>query len=69
MEQSAVDCAKTLVEKFTGFAERYVYFNLQGWLQYFAFDTIALITLSKRFGLLVTGCDDAGMLAAVYFIL
>ncbi|EXJ63764.1 hypothetical protein A1O7_00099 [Cladophialophora yegresii CBS 114405] len=65
MEQNAIDCARILVERFTGFAERHASFNLQAWLQYFAFDTIALITLSKRFGFLDTGEDNAGMLAAL----
>ncbi|KAJ9608403.1 hypothetical protein H2200_007391 [Cladophialophora chaetospira] len=65
MEQNAIDCAKILVGKFTAFAEQRVSFNLQVWLQYFAFDTIALITLSKRFGFLDTGTDNAGMIAAL----
>ncbi|ETI27659.1 hypothetical protein G647_00108 [Cladophialophora carrionii CBS 160.54] len=65
MEQNAIDCARILVDRFTGFAERHVSFNLQVWLQYFAFDTIALITLSKRFGFLDTGEDNGGMIAAL----
>ena len=65
MEQNAVDCAKILVSRFTDFAERHTPINLQVWLQYFAFDTIALITLSKGFGFLDTGADNGGMIAAL----
>ncbi|KAK5230816.1 hypothetical protein LTR47_007371 [Exophiala xenobiotica] len=66
MEPNAVECAQLLVKKFTSFAEKGMPINLQVWLQYFAFDTIALITLSKRFGFLDTGKDNGGMIAALH---
>ncbi|KAK7892722.1 hypothetical protein LTR67_006959 [Exophiala xenobiotica] len=66
MEPNAVECAQLLVKKFADFAEKGMPINLQVWLQYFAFDTIALITLSKRFGFLDTGKDNGGMIAALH---
>ncbi len=45
MEPNAVECAQLLVKKFAEFAEKGMPINLQVWLQYFAFDTIALITV------------------------
>ncbi|KIW16028.1 hypothetical protein PV08_06079 [Exophiala spinifera] len=66
MEPNAVECARLLAEKFTALAESRKPFNLQVWLQYFAFDTIALITLSKRFGFLDTGEDNGGMIDALH---
>ncbi len=46
MEPNAVECAQLLVTKFAEFAEKGMPINLQVWLQYFAFDTIALITVN-----------------------
>ncbi|KAJ9641627.1 hypothetical protein H2204_002689 [Knufia peltigerae] len=66
MEPNAVECAQLLIEKFTSLAESGKPINLQVWLQYFAFDTIALITLSKRFGFLDTGEDNGGMIDALH---
>ncbi|KIX01993.1 uncharacterized protein Z518_07932 [Rhinocladiella mackenziei CBS 650.93] len=66
MEPYAVECAQILVKKFTEFAHSRSPINLQVWLQYYAFDTIALITLSKRFGFLDTGEDNGGMIAALH---
>ena len=45
MEPNAVECARLLTEKLTALAESGKSLNLQVWLQYFAFDTIALITV------------------------
>ncbi|KIV80341.1 hypothetical protein PV11_07847 [Exophiala sideris] len=66
MEPNAAECAQLLAKKFTDFAVKGTPFNLQVWFQYFAFDTIALITLSKRFGFLDTGADNGGMIAALH---
>ncbi|KIW96446.1 uncharacterized protein Z519_03515 [Cladophialophora bantiana CBS 173.52] len=66
MEPNAVACADILVQKLTEFANSHVPINLQVWLQYYAFDTIALITLSKRFGFLDTGKDNGSMIAALH---
>lgn len=49
MEPHAVQCAEILVRKFTDFAVTHASVNLQVWLQYFAFDTIALITVCLSF--------------------
>lgn len=48
MEPNAVECAQLLIEKFTSLAESGKPINLQVWLQYFAFDTIALITVGSH---------------------
>ncbi|KAI1610627.1 cytochrome P450 oxidoreductase [Exophiala viscosa] len=66
MEPNVVDCAALLSQKFNDFAVNGTQFNLQVWFQYFAFDTIASITLSKRFGFLDTGADNGGMIAALH---
>ncbi|KAJ4509695.1 Pisatin demethylase [Exophiala dermatitidis] len=66
MEPQAVKCAQILVQRFTELAESHAPINLQVWLQYYAFDVIALITLNKRFGFLDTGKDNGGMIAALH---
>lgn len=45
MEPHVVDCTKVLVLKLREFATSRRVINLQVWFQYFAFDTIALITV------------------------
>lgn len=45
MEPHAVECAQLLVKRFNEFTETKSPINLQVWLQYYAFDTIALITV------------------------
>lgn len=46
MESCVAECAALLVEKLTEFALSGRPFNLQHWVQYYAFDVIGLITVA-----------------------
>jgi len=46
MEDSVAECTALLVEKLTQFAVSNEPFNLQHWMQYYAFDVIGLITVA-----------------------
>ncbi|KUJ10351.1 cytochrome P450 oxidoreductase [Mollisia scopiformis] len=68
MEPQVHECVGVLREKFSELAtsKSPQSFDLQHWFQCFAFDTIGLITLNKRFGFLDNGKDKWGLLAALH---
>lgn len=41
-------------------------FDLSDWLQYFAFEAISTMTLSRQWGYLEKGCDHNGLLASMW---
>ncbi|PYI31609.1 cytochrome P450 monooxygenase [Aspergillus indologenus CBS 114.80] len=49
----------------TRFAEHQRVFDLGSWLQLFAFESMASMTFSKRYGFLEKGRDDTGLLYAI----
>ncbi|RMJ23700.1 Cytochrome P450 [Aspergillus sp. HF37] len=66
MEPCVVECTGVLVDRLTEFASSGKPFNLQHWMQYYAFDIIGLITVDKRFGFLDSGCDQNDFLASLH---
>lgn len=48
------------------YAEANVSFDLTEWLQYFSFDAMSDITLSRRWGFLEKGCDHNGLLQTMW---
>ncbi|KAF4539441.1 Cytochrome p450 pisatin [Lasiodiplodia theobromae] len=57
MEQAVDHCVDFLVDRLKEFSRSGATFDLQWWLQCFAFDTIGEISVSKRFGFLDAGND------------
>ena len=45
MEPCVAECTEVLVQKFASFAKSGQHFNMQHWLQCYAFDLIGLITV------------------------
>ncbi|KAJ6008900.1 hypothetical protein N7522_003916 [Penicillium canescens] len=65
MESCVADCTNVLIERFTEFAKSRQTFNLQNWIQFYAFDVIGLITLNKRFGFLDSGTDQNSLITSL----
>ncbi|KIX05578.1 uncharacterized protein Z518_06450 [Rhinocladiella mackenziei CBS 650.93] len=63
------ESTRVLISKFKKHAQSAECINLQLWLQYFAFDTISLITLGKSFGFVENGRDEHGFLDAIHIYL
>ncbi|PVI00580.1 cytochrome P450 [Periconia macrospinosa] len=57
MEPCVHECTSLLKDRLTEFATSRTVFNLQYWLQCYAFDVIGLITVAERFGFLDEGKD------------
>lgn len=57
MEPCVHECTLLLKARLTEFAASRTVFNLQYWLQCYAFDVIGLITVAERFGFLDEGKD------------
>ncbi|KAF2646987.1 cytochrome P450, partial [Lophiostoma macrostomum CBS 122681] len=57
MEPCVHECTSLLKARLTEFAMSRTVFNLQYWLQCYAFDVIGLITVAERFGFLDEGKD------------
>lgn len=58
MEPCVHECTSLLKTRLSEFAESATVFNLQYWLQCYAFDVIGLITVAERFGFLDEGKDS-----------
>jgi hypothetical protein len=41
-------------------------FDLGDWLQFFAFEVMGTMTFSRQYGFLEKGCDDNGLLGAIW---
>ena len=48
------------------FAGRQTPFDLGDWLQFFAFEVMGTMTFSRQYGFLEKGCDDNGLLGAIW---
>ena len=48
------------------YVKTYKTFDLENWLQYFAFDVMGTLTFSKRYGFLEQGQDVHGMLETIW---
>ncbi|KAF2176414.1 cytochrome P450 [Zopfia rhizophila CBS 207.26] len=66
MEPCVEQCTALLTERLREFAQSQAMFNLQYWLQCYAFDLIGLITVAKRFGLLDDGTDPHGLFPSLH---
>ncbi|CZR62536.1 related to pisatin demethylase cytochrome P450 [Phialocephala subalpina] len=68
MESQVHECSRILAERFSQRARSQIdqFIDIQHWFQCFAFDTIGLITLNKRFGFLDEGKDKWGLLEALH---
>ncbi|KAL2839393.1 cytochrome P450 [Aspergillus pseudoustus] len=66
MESCVTECTAVLMERLEEFAASGQSFNLQQWMQFYAFDAIGLITVNKRFGFLDSGKDQDGLIAALH---
>jgi cytochrome P450 len=58
MEPCVRECTAIFKDRLTEFAKSRAVFNLQYWLQCYAFDVIGLITVAERFGFLDEGKDN-----------
>ncbi|THW55469.1 cytochrome protein [Aureobasidium pullulans] len=65
-EDSVAECTDAIIDKFKMFAVSSREIDMQSWLQFFAFDMIGLITVSKKFGFIDHGTDVQGILAALH---
>ncbi|KAK7730651.1 hypothetical protein SLS57_001481 [Botryosphaeria dothidea] len=65
MEQSVDVCVEFLKDRFTEMARFGETFDLQWWMQCFAFDTIGEISVSKRFGFLDAGKDPLKIISGL----
>ncbi|KAF2737912.1 cytochrome P450 [Polyplosphaeria fusca] len=61
MEPCVRECTAILEDRLRELAKSQNVFNLQHWLQCYAFDVIGLITVAKRFGFLDEGTDPHGL--------
>ncbi|KAF2196197.1 cytochrome P450 [Delitschia confertaspora ATCC 74209] len=62
MEPCVQKCTAVLTERLREFAQSGAAFNLQEWLQFYAFDLIGLLAVSESFGFLDDGKDPRGIL-------
>ncbi|PSN62543.1 cytochrome P450 [Corynespora cassiicola Philippines] len=61
MESCVEECTRIMIKRMEEFSENRKVFNMQHWLQCYAFDLIGLITVAKRFGFLDAGKDLHGL--------
>ncbi|KAJ5986621.1 hypothetical protein N7451_010986 [Penicillium sp. IBT 35674x] len=66
MEAYVSECTSVLFQRLSELAASAQTFDLQHWMQYYAFDVIGFITLQKRFGFLDAGADQNGLIAALH---
>ncbi|KAH8807907.1 cytochrome P450 [Xylogone sp. PMI_703] len=66
MEEPVVQCIENLEAALDRFATSGVSFNMQHWLQRFAFDCISIITLAKSFGFLTGENDPTNVFHALH---
>ncbi|KAJ5805942.1 uncharacterized protein N7503_003544, partial [Penicillium pulvis] len=66
MEAYVSECTSVLFQRLSELAASAQTFDLQQWMQYYAFDVIGSITLQKRFGFLDAGADQNGLIAALH---
>ncbi|RFU26581.1 hypothetical protein B7463_g9752, partial [Scytalidium lignicola] len=66
MEDPVVHCIENLETVMERFAASGESFNMQHWLQRFAFDCISMITLSKSFGFLIGENDPTNVFHALH---
>ncbi|KAJ5523622.1 hypothetical protein N7513_013166 [Penicillium frequentans] len=66
MEAYVSECTSVLFQRLSELAASAQTFDLQHWMQYYAFDAIGSITLQKRFGFLDVGTDQNGLIAALH---
>ncbi|ORY15885.1 cytochrome P450 [Clohesyomyces aquaticus] len=66
MEPCVEECVGIISERFREFSRSGSEFNLQHWLQCYAFDVIGLITVAKRFGFLDDGSDPHKLFPALH---
>ncbi|KAJ5377210.1 uncharacterized protein N7496_004619 [Penicillium cataractarum] len=69
MESCVTECTALLMERLTRFCVSGEPFNLQRWMQYYAFDVIGLITVNKRFGFLDNATDQNSLIASLHYYL
>ncbi|KAL3485860.1 cytochrome P450 [Aspergillus germanicus] len=66
MEPCVAECTAALIDHLTEFARSGKSFNLQHWMQFYAFDVVGLITVNKRFGFLDSGKDRDSLIASLH---
>ncbi|KAN0119335.1 cytochrome P450 [Hyaloscypha variabilis] len=64
-ESSVNECTSILAQRFSELAASGQTINFGHWLQYYAFDTISLITFGNRFGFLDKGQDENRLFDAI----
>ncbi|VUC37777.1 unnamed protein product, partial [Clonostachys rosea] len=66
MEPNVEECINQYVAKLERMAETGEQFNLQFWMQCYAFDVICQITLGERYGFLDTGRDNGDIFSSLH---
>ncbi|KAL2837823.1 cytochrome P450 [Aspergillus pseudodeflectus] len=69
MESCVVDCTALLEQQLSKLASLGQSFDLQQWMQFYAFDVIGLITVNKRFGFLDSGIDENALIESLHTFL
>ncbi|KAL5603879.1 hypothetical protein FOVSG1_006629 [Fusarium oxysporum f. sp. vasinfectum] len=67
-EPAARECVALITQRFHELADKGTVINLHYWLQMYAFDVIAQITVGKRFGFLDVGNDHLGIFKTLHAV-